>query len=201
MEICAQLAFYYDMFKNVIKKAAGIRYATFNTRMLACALDFGCVTMVTLPLVQAFTERILPPFDPTLLTGLKDAPSAAAAFLMFIKMCQMHPVLWHRIIVLNLLQAGFIALYTIPFWFYSSSTPGKMLFAMEIRDATTLKRMTRKQAVMRFLGYFLSALPLTLGFAYALMNKKHRGFHDYFAKTVVLIKPPHDTEAPLKEVS
>jgi uncharacterized RDD family membrane protein YckC len=101
-----------------------------------------------------------------------------------------------RMLVDNLLQAIFIALYILPFWFYFSSTPGKMLFRLQIRDEKTGGLMTRRQAVIRFLGYFVSAAPFSLGFFWVLTNKKRRGWHDYIAGTVVVVKPRQLAVAP-----
>jgi uncharacterized RDD family membrane protein YckC len=64
-----------------------------------------------------------------------------------------------------------------------------MLFRLQIRDAKTGNLMSEGQAVARFLGYLASGLPLSLGFLWILLNKKRRGFHDFIAGTVVVVKP------------
>jgi uncharacterized RDD family membrane protein YckC len=39
---------------------------------------------------------------------------------------------------------------------------------------------------VRYLGYFVSALPLGLGFFWVAWDKRKQGFHDKLAKTVVI---------------
>jgi len=88
----------------------------------------------------------------------------------------------------TLLQVIVIAAYTIPFWLKYSATPGKMLLRIQIQDINSGAKMTRKQVFIRFAGYILSFLPATIGFAWILFNKKHRGIHDILAGTVVVKK-------------
>ena len=67
-----------------------------------------------------------------------------------------------------------------------STTPGKLLMGCHIVDAETLQPISRKQAIIRLAGYFVSALPLYLGFIWAARDKRKQGLHDKLAKTLVL---------------
>jgi len=53
-------------------------------------------------------------------------------------------------------------------------------------DADSAKPLSIAQAVLRYLGYYISALPLGLGFFWIAWDKRKQGFHDKIANTVVL---------------
>lgn len=72
------------------------------------------------------------------------------------------------------------------FWNTMSTTPGKLLMGCHIVDADTLQPVSRKQALIRLAGYFISALPVYLGFVWAAFDKRKQGLHDKLARTLVL---------------
>lgn len=86
------------------------------------------------------------------------------------------------------------AQYLLPFmltiwmWCAFGATPGKFLLGCQVVDANTLQRVTMRQALLRYIGYMLSALPLFAGFLWILVDKKRRGFHDKLARTVVIVE-------------
>jgi uncharacterized RDD family membrane protein YckC len=51
--------------------------------------------------------------------------------------------------------------------------------------------------VLRYIGYFLSALPLYLGFLWALWDRRHQGFHDKLAGTTVVRVEDDDSQKEL----
>lgn len=74
------------------------------------------------------------------------------------------------------------------FWFYKSATPGKMAIQSIIVDATTGNKPTVKQFIIRYLGYFVSAIPLGIGLLAVGWDKRKQGWHDKLANTVVIKK-------------
>ena len=74
----------------------------------------------------------------------------------------------------------------IGFWVYCSATPGKMAIGVKIVDAATGRQPTQGQLVKRYIGYFLSSIPLCWGFIHIAFNPRKQGWHDKFAKTVVV---------------
>jgi len=172
-------------------------YGTFYNRMVATMIDLAVLFMIALPVVEYLMGHIFPPLNISRAVAILNAPPVAhnppkliAAFMQLAREQQAI----QRVLVENLLEILCIALYTLPFWFRFSATPGKMLFRLEIRDATTGARMTRRQSVIRFLGYIVSTLPMSLGFIWVGINKKRRGFHDLIAGTVVVVKPRSRSE-------
>ncbi len=89
-----------------------------------------------------------------------------------------------RVFLANDILPALLALW---FWMVFAATPGKILLDCEIVDARTGERISFKQAVLRYLGYFVSALPLGLGFLWIMWDKRKQGWHDKIAGTVVII--------------
>jgi uncharacterized RDD family membrane protein YckC len=77
-------------------------------------------------------------------------------------------------------------LIVILFWIYKSATPGKLILKMKIVDANTLQQAKTGQLIVRYLGYYLSAIPLFLGLIWVGIDKRKQGFHDMLANTVVI---------------
>ncbi len=78
------------------------------------------------------------------------------------------------------------AIFTIVFWVYKSATPGKIIVHAKIVDAKTGKKPTLGQFVGRYLAYYLSAIPLGLGYIWVAFDPKKQGWHDKLAGTVVV---------------
>lgn len=88
-----------------------------------------------------------------------------------------------------LFQVGVLGIFVVLFWIYRRGTPGKLLLRMEVVDAKTLGQPSKKQCVVRYLGYIPAAATLMLGFLWILFNKKRQGLHDVMAGTVVIVRP------------
>lgn len=75
---------------------------------------------------------------------------------------------------------------TVWFWTRYLGTPGKLLLRLRVLDAHTGGAISTPKAIGRYLGYYVSALPLLLGFIWVGIDKKKQGFHDKLAGTVVV---------------
>ncbi len=87
------------------------------------------------------------------------------------------------------------AVVVILFWVYKSATPGKMAISAKIVDARTGNNPTTGQCIGRYLGYFVSLIPLGLGIIWVAFDSKKQGWHDKIAGTVVVRKKSGGTEA------
>lgn len=85
-----------------------------------------------------------------------------------------------------LLNYLFPAVAVTLFWVYKSATPGKMIFKLKIVDAGTLGQASTRQMVGRYLGYYISIIPLMLGIIWVGFDKRKQGFHDKLANTAVI---------------
>ncbi|HEY1092119.1 MAG TPA: RDD family protein [Burkholderiaceae bacterium] len=88
-------------------------------------------------------------------------------------------------------QLAIGAVFCIAFWLARQATPGKIVVAARVVDAKTLGPLKSGQAIIRYLGYFVSGIPLFLGFLWVAFDPRKQGWHDKLAGTLVL----HDTEA------
>jgi uncharacterized RDD family membrane protein YckC len=87
------------------------------------------------------------------------------------------------------LSTVFSSLLVILFWRWKQGTPGKLMFRLRIVDAGSGGEPSLRQWCLRYLGYFLSSLPLLLGFFWVAWDPRRQGWHDKLAGTVV-IHPP-----------
>lgn len=80
------------------------------------------------------------------------------------------------------------------FWTYKSATPGKMAIKAIIVDADTGEQPTTKQYVIRYIGYFVSSIPLFIGLMWVGWDGRKQGWHDKMANTVVIRPQDHGVE-------
>ncbi|TWI12519.1 RDD family protein [Aerolutibacter ruishenii] len=78
------------------------------------------------------------------------------------------------------------AVATILFWMYKQATPGKLAVSARVVDARTGNPLTLGQSIIRYLGYFVSMLPLFLGIIWVAFDPRKQGWHDKLAGTVVI---------------
>ena len=86
---------------------------------------------------------------------------------------------------------------TVALWLAFLGTPGKLLMGCVVLDATSLQPMHWRQAVLRYVAYLASLLPLMLGFLWVARDPRKQGFHDKIANTVVVMDDgiEHDDES------
>ena len=86
----------------------------------------------------------------------------------------------------------FIVSYVLPaiaiiaFWVYRSATPGKMAIRATIVDAKTGRQPSKGQLIGRYFAYYISIIPLCLGFLWIAWDPRKQGWHDKLAGTVVV---------------
>jgi uncharacterized RDD family membrane protein YckC len=84
-----------------------------------------------------------------------------------------------------------IAYFTLS-WTLVGFTPGKAILGLKVQRQTGGK-ISFGRALLRFFGYWISALPVFLGFLWIIWDPKRQGWHDKIAGTNVLYTPrkPH----------
>ncbi|MFT5889594.1 MAG: putative RDD family membrane protein YckC [Zhongshania sp.] len=78
------------------------------------------------------------------------------------------------------------AAVVLVFWLYKSATPGKLILKLVIVDAKTGEKPSTPQWLIRYMGYYLSALVFMLGFIWVGFDRRKQGWHDKIAGTVVI---------------
>lgn len=149
--------------------AEAVQYAGFLRRLAASLIDTLILLIILTPLAYFFSQgEYFPGLDP-------NADVAAQLTLIDFD--------WSYLLINDLLPMALVVF----FWVRFRATPGKQLMDCEVVDATTLKNLRPGQAVIRYVGYIVSLLPLGLGFLWILWDRKKRGFHDFLAHSVVIL--------------
>lgn len=98
---------------------------------------------------------------------------------------------------ISLLSVGFVITYPVGFWVLFGQTPGKYIMGLRIVSVDGAP-LTVRQAIRRYIGYWISAIPLFLGYLWVLVDDRRQGWHDKFARTYVLYERetrPHHAPA------
>jgi uncharacterized RDD family membrane protein YckC len=95
----------------------------------------------------------------------------------------------------NLLSLLVNIAYFVAFWVWRGQTPGKMLLGIKLvrQDAS---KVTIGVALLRYLGYIVSAAVLFIGFIWVALDSRKQGFHDKIAETYVVRIPEAPITAP-----
>ena len=80
------------------------------------------------------------------------------------------------------------AFYAVGFWIWIQATPGKMALGLVVVDANTGQPASTGKYIIRYIGYFISAFVLLLGFIWVAFSPRKQGWHDMIAGTVVVRK-------------
>ena len=134
-----------------------LEYVGFWARVLAALIDTVMVVIVTLPLTYVVYGQLSAPG-----TGMTQGPL--------------------DVLINWILPAALV----IWLWRRLGATPGKMAISARIVDADTGNAPTLTQLVIRYLGYFVSSIPLGLGLLWVAFDRRKQGWHDKMANTVVV---------------
>jgi len=72
------------------------------------------------------------------------------------------------------------------FWLRGGATPGMKRYGLRVVDDKTGGRITGGQVILRFIGLWVSSAVLYLGYIWAFIDSRRRGWHDLIAGTVVI---------------
>jgi len=139
------------------RSQAPLRYAGFWIRFAAFVIDSILQVIVTLPLLWAI-------YGPGILDSTEYVNGA-----------------WEVVIS-----------YILPFilyifcWVRYGGTPGKRLLGIRLLNEKTGEHVSIGVGVLRYVGFFISAMILFLGFVWVALDKKKKGLHDHIASTVVV---------------
>lgn len=72
------------------------------------------------------------------------------------------------------------------FWMRGGQTPGMKPFRLYVVRDRDGGPVSGSAAALRLLGYFVNSFTLYIGFAWILIDRRRRGWHDLIAGTVVI---------------
>ena len=78
------------------------------------------------------------------------------------------------------------AIITIALWVRLGTTPGKMAVSAKIVNADTGELLRWGPSIVRYLGYFISIIPLGMGLFWIAFDARKQGWHDKLANSVVV---------------
>jgi uncharacterized RDD family membrane protein YckC len=125
-----------------------------------------------------------------LIAYLIDTLIQAALFIGLFIVSFVFAVIAPPLFVLGVLGGFAVSLAYYPFfWARNGQTPGmSMQHIKVVRDADG-GPITSGQAILRFVGYWVSGAIFYLGYIWIFIDKRRRGWHDLIAGTVVIAVP------------
>lgn len=79
----------------------------------------------------------------------------------------------------------FVPGYFVVFWVLVGATPGKQIMGLSVVRSNG-QPLSWPRAVVRYFGYFLSAIVFFLGFFWVFIDARRQGWHDKLADTLVV---------------
>jgi uncharacterized RDD family membrane protein YckC len=78
------------------------------------------------------------------------------------------------------------AVYFVGFWAWRAQTPGMMLLGLRIARARDGTPPGLGRSILRYIGFFISAIVVFIGFIWVAFDSRKQGWHDKIAGTVVV---------------
>jgi uncharacterized RDD family membrane protein YckC len=86
----------------------------------------------------------------------------------------------------NILSFLVGAAYAIYFWTSTGQTPGKKVMKLQVVKADGGAILSPGEAIIRYIGTFISGIALLLGYLWVIWDPKHEAWHDKIAGTKVI---------------
>jgi len=155
------------------KAALQYAHAGFISRAIAFVLDLVVMSIAVVAAI-ALVEAVLGFFTLYGLVGQRVVQSS--------------PFRDAVVAVIALIGAGIAIGYPVGSWVLLGQTPGKLLMGLRVARING-QPLTIRRALLRYLGYWLSAIPLGLGFLWVLVDDRRQCWHDKLAGTYVVYDP------------
>lgn len=148
-------------------------HAGFVSRGVAFLLDILFVTMGSI-VFAALVSLILNFFGFNAETLTTDNPATVLGMVQVI-----------IVAVSSLAVLLFIPAYFVIFWVLVGATPGKQILGLKV-IRTQAKPLSWGRAIVRYIGYFISAIVFFLGYLWVFVDVRRQGWHDKLADTFVV---------------
>jgi len=153
-----------------IGPAPGVVYASHGARLGAFLID-GLIVGLLFGLAFAVVGFLVALTVAS--TAATRSPGAFFAFFAFF------PLL---ILGSYVVQGGYFAVS----WYRGGATPGMRVVGIRVVRSVDGGPLTKQQAILRTVGYWVSSAVLYLGFIWILIDDRHQGWHDKIADTLVV---------------
>lgn len=159
---------------SLVPERQRIQHAGFVTRFVALALDILIVTFGDI--VFAGMSSVILSFFGISGQGL----SLDGSPLGFLDLLQIVIVG-----ITALIAVLFVPAYFVVFWTVMGATPGKLLLGLQV-VRTNRGHLGWFRSLLRFVGYWISAIVFFLGFLWVFVDRRRQGWHDKIADTFVV---------------
>ena len=146
--------------------AQGVTYASAGARLGAFIIDWIIVGLV-------IGASFLLLFSLLFASAATQSPGAFFAFF----------ALFPLLILGQYLVQG---LYFGVSWYRGGATPGMRIVGIKVVRSVDGGPLTKQQALLRTLGYWVSSAVMYLGFIWILIDDRRQGWHDKIADTLVI---------------
>ena len=146
--------------------SVGLRYASFETRLVAFILDLIVLASFFALFVAFALLQLLVRSD----FGDDDPPDQAY---------------YVAAIIIMTYFVAFVPLYFVGMWAWRGQTLGKMAVAIRVVRSDG-RPAGVGAALLRLVGYLFSSLLLFAGFLMIVFDRQRRGLHDRLADTIVV---------------
>ena len=163
--------------------APGYAYVGFWRRFAATLIDgilfsivFAVLGTFLFTQIDASTWRVFIELDPV--TGRPNATNAE-----LVRATSALLGLWVQLFGLYFL-AHF--LYHVIFWSWRGGTLGQLALGIQVRRESDGRRIGPGAAILRYIGYLVSATLLYIGLIWIAFDRRKQGWHDKIAGTLVI---------------
>jgi uncharacterized RDD family membrane protein YckC len=154
-------------------QAGGYRRAGFATRLVAFLLDVVIVSISSV-LLGLLISLVLNFFG----LGAQQLQAGSVSQILNV-------IRTLTVALASLATILFVPAYFVVFWTLAGETPGKRVMGLRVMRPDH-RKVGWVRSIVRFIGYFVSAIPLFLGFLWVLGDKGRQGWHDKLADTCVV---------------
>jgi uncharacterized RDD family membrane protein YckC len=150
-------------------------YAGFATRAIAFVIDVLLLSITVVIVAGFFSTTVKMMQLRALATNFETVSPVVTTVVDFI----FSPGFY------SIVSVSFVIFYYLFLWTVAGQTIGKAVMGIRIvsQDGRKLKLT---QAIIRYIGYYISAIALGLGFFWVLFDDHRLAWHDKLAKTCVL---------------
>ena len=165
-----------------------VEYASFNRRLYSMTIDVLFFILLTTPIMNLIGYFLIGENDIVSITkGFQPQEiEQEIQFDLFLAKLAEYKLL-QKYLFMMFIMFVLLFIYEFFFWIKFDTTPGKWLLSTKMVDADTLQSPKPKQYVKRFLYYFVSTIPLYLGFFAINWSPKKQAWHDRFTNIVVIV--------------
>ena len=150
-------------------------YAGFVSRLVAFFIDILIISLVLITFSWFISTTLkLFQFDSLMFSLSKTFP-----IIITVEDILLNPI------TASIFSLMIIFAYNLFFWTFSGSSPGKSIMGIRIVPLNGNK-ISLIRGLLRYIGYYISAIPFGLGFLWTIIDDRRMAWHDKISQTCVV---------------